>query len=51
MTLRPRSLAIAAVAALTLTACGGSDSTDGPTATGDGSTVDGDVVKLSPQPG
>ena len=46
MTLRPRSLAIAAVAALTLTACGGSDSTDGSTATGDGSTVDGDVVTI-----
>jgi iron(III) transport system substrate-binding protein len=46
MTLRPRSLAIAAVAALTLTACGGSDTTDGSTATGDGSTVDGDVVTI-----
>lgn len=46
MTLRPRSLAIVAVAALTLTACGGSDSTDGSTATGDGSTVDGDVVTI-----
>ena len=46
MTLRPRALAIATVAALTLTACGSSDSTDSSTTDGDGSTADGDVVTI-----
>ncbi|MGA8044983.1 MAG: iron ABC transporter substrate-binding protein [Dermatophilaceae bacterium] len=46
MTSRPRALAIAAVAALTLTACGSSDSTDSSANGGDGATADGDVVTI-----
>ena len=45
MTLRARSLAIAAVAALTLSACGGSDGTDTSTEGGD-AAADGDVVTI-----
>jgi iron(III) transport system substrate-binding protein len=46
MTLRPRTIALAAVAALTLAACGGSDTTNGSTDGDTDTAAGGDVVTI-----